>query len=450
MRLLVCLAGLCLTQPASALQWEVGTDENLRGKHHGKRLAEKTSHVLPVERWQNARERIMHSHSLQKPEEIASGPAAWMSVAASDVIFGCSKSLAYVFGLSKTPTESEQWVIDQEVILEREWYHMCVGLAAMFLMDGLILQRLPITFGWNLLKLGVSILGAVVYNLVIFETHGSEAALMFWSSYVLEWLLSLDNLFVFLLVFKAYKTPVESASKVLSCWIPFGIAIRLAMYTVLTAAFDELGVLKVFGGLYAIYSGMIAVNDQDDDLNMSDLVVVRFFHGICGDRLVDEYDKDSRMFVVKDGQLKGTILNIVFISLVVVDCIFAFDSVSAKVTQIPNKYIACSSTMMALFAMRNFVVFLEYLVRSFDLLKYGIAAILIFIGIQLVVAGLAPGATMMDPVDTMMIIVFFLFSSILTSAAAPYLLGGAWAPQSPKAKLDDGIVSEKIPSAKLQ
>jgi tellurite resistance protein TerC len=260
------------------------------------------------------------------------------------------------------------------------------------------------------------VLAAVLYGAVVARLRSKEKAFEWWSGYVLEWLLSLDNLFVFLLVFKAYRVPYSLQPKALACWIPIGILTRLAMFAILDTVFKLLIWVKVVGGIYVIYCAYVSASEEDESINISEFATVRFFHRLIGRRLEDTYDeKGGSLFIWKEDGVKATLLVLVVFSLVMVDIILAFDSVSAKVTEIPDKYIAMSSTMMALFGMRSFVVFLEDLVNMFEMLKYGIAGILAFVGFQLVISGLSNGSLDLSPTSSMLIVCSLLLCSILLS-----------------------------------
>merc|ERR1719261_1769194 len=105
---------------------------------------------------------------------------------------------------------------------------------------------------------------------------------------------------------------------------------------------------------------------------------------VLANRLVEKYDlEENRMFVEEDGEWKATLLVFVILCLEVTDILFAVDSVSAKVAQIPDYYIAYSSSVIAIFGLRAMFFIIQDLVDCFDMLKYGLCFILVFIGIEL-------------------------------------------------------------------
>jgi tellurite resistance protein TerC len=141
----------------------------------------------------------------------------------------------------------------------------------------------------------------------------------------------------------------------------------------------------IFGALL-IYSGIQAAQD-DDDLDISEMFVVRMLKKCLNGRLVERYDlEEHRMFILEDGELRATLLVPVIFCLEATDILFAIDSVSAKVAQIPDYYIAYSLSVLALFGLRAMFFIINDLVDLFDMLKYGLCFILVFIGIELMVA----------------------------------------------------------------
>lgn len=138
-----------------------------------------------------------------------------------------------------------------------------------------------------------------------------------------------------------------------------------------------------------IYSGVQAANegDEDEEEGMEDTFAVRCLKRCLGSRLRERYDTESgRLFVWEEGQLCMTMLVYVICCLELTDILFAMDSVSAKVAQIPNQYVAYSSSVFAMFGLRAMFFIVKDLVDLFDLLKYGICVILCFIGFELMVS----------------------------------------------------------------
>jgi len=225
----------------------------------------------------------------------------------------------------------------------------------------------------------------VVYNFIVLVRNGRDSAIQWCSGYFLEWLLSMDNLFVFHLVFDCFKTPAELLHKALFFGITGAIVFRMGFFLALSKLLHTLHWMRFVFGAILIYSGIQAARDDDEELDVADMFVVRMLKKALGTRLVEKYDLDKHgFFMYDDGQYRATLLCIVIFCLEMTDILFAVDSVSAKVAQIPDYYIAYSSSVLAMFGLRSMFFIIRDLVGMFDMLKYGLCFILVFIGFELV------------------------------------------------------------------
>merc|ERR1719330_1125202 len=232
--------------------------------------------------------------------------------------------------------------------------------------------------------LAVWLLVAAMYNGVIFVQKGFEHGIQWFTGYVLEWLLSMDNLFVFHLIFQAYSTPKASRPKALLIGILGAVVFRMVFFLTLSSLIHMFRWVLVVFGLLLLYSAVQAVREEEDDgEEATDNFLIRGFRSVFGSRIQDTYDSQGRMFVWAGEQWEMTLLVPVALCLVVTDLLFAVDSVSAKVAQIPDSYIAYSSTVIALFGLRTLFFIIQSLVDLFVLLKYGLCFILAFIGVEL-------------------------------------------------------------------
>merc|ERR1719213_519978 len=115
--------------------------------------------------------------------------------------------------------------------------------------------------------------------------------------------------------------------------------------------------------------------------------MIRGLRACLGSRLQETYDLEGNGFIVEsEGRWKITLLVYIVICLEVTDVLFAIDSVSAKVAQIPDQYVAYSSSVLALFGLRALFFIVEDLINRLHLLKYGLCFILVFIGAELLLS----------------------------------------------------------------
>mmetsp|Transcript_43781 Transcript_43781/g.115470 ORF Transcript_43781/g.115470 Transcript_43781/m.115470 type:complete len:550 (+) Transcript_43781:155-1804(+) len=226
---------------------------------------------------------------------------------------------------------------------------------------------------------------AAAFNGLVWFRRGSDAGFEWCTGYLLEWILSLDNLFVFHLIFQAYATPRALLHKALFYGI-FGAAIfRMCMFMVLASLLHLVHWVRFAFGALLIYSGLQAASGIDDESDeVADNMAVRLLKRCLGSRLLDRYDcVGQRLLVWESGQWRATLLVLVIALLELTDVVFAVDSVSAKVAQIPDYYIAYSSSVIAMFGLRAMFFIIQDLVDYFELLKFGLCLILVFIGFEL-------------------------------------------------------------------
>lgn len=231
----------------------------------------------------------------------------------------------------------------------------------------------------------------MIFNGVYFARFGEQAGMLWFIGYFLEWMLSLDNLFAFQFIIRAYRCPVGYLQdKALFCGILGCLLTRAGMYLAIGKVMQLISYIKFFFGLFLIYAGVKSLEDDDDGAEAGDLVAVRMMKKVLGTRIQDSYDTvNHRLFVIdaETGRLSATLLVPLIFCIICSDVIFAVDSVSAKLAQINNQYIAYSSSVFALLGMRAMYHVIDDLVTCFDLLKYGICIILVFIGSELMVSG---------------------------------------------------------------
>eukprot|EP00448_Togula_jolla_P024682 CAMPEP_0170591612 /NCGR_PEP_ID=MMETSP0224-20130122/12493_1 /TAXON_ID=285029 /ORGANISM="Togula jolla, Strain CCCM 725" /LENGTH=416 /DNA_ID=CAMNT_0010915481 /DNA_START=88 /DNA_END=1338 /DNA_ORIENTATION=+ len=271
---------------------------------------------------------------------------------------------------------------------QSEWIVLLSTCFVVLCFDILVLQKFQTSRMMNFRILAFWFFVAAAYNAYYWVRYGQEEGLDWCTGYLLEWLLSADNLFVFHLVFRSYNTPEPLMHKALFVGIAGAILFKMIFFLTLGSLMHAMVWIRfVFGGIL-IYSGIMAVlEDEEEEEDMSKLHSVVAVRSMLGSRLTDSYDTEGqRLFISIDGRLHATLLVLVILVLEVTDVLFAVDSVSAKVAQIDNQYTAYSSSVLAVFGLRAMFFVLHDLVDCFELLKVGLCIILVFIGMQLMLA----------------------------------------------------------------
>lgn len=223
---------------------------------------------------------------------------------------------------------------------------------------------------------GIWISLSLLFNVYVYYTRGIDDALSFFTGYLIEKSLSVDNLFVFLLIFTYFKTPSSSLHKVLFYGV-LGALILRAIFIGLGLALIHYFVWMIYlFGLFLIYTGVKLAFSHSKNVQPEKSLAVRLAKKIFP--FTDDY-KDDRFFWRK----KGTPLLLVLIAIETTDVIFALDSIPAILAITHDPYIVYTSNIFAILGLRSLYFVLAHLWGFFHLLHYGLALILVFIGIKM-------------------------------------------------------------------
>jgi len=254
------------------------------------------------------------------------------------------------------------------------------------LFDIFVQSRLAYSIHNHAVALLFMLIASGVFCFVVWQIRGQTDGVAWLTGYVVEWALSMDNLFVFTLIFKAFSVPSDQAIRALSIGIYGAIIFRLVFILCLSELLKLHYAVDVVLGGVLITSGLLSLNDSDEE-DVHDLSAVRFFKWLFGSRLQETYDEEGRLFTRSaTGELQMTLLFLVVCVIAVVDCIFAVDSVGSKTGQIKSLYINVTSCLMAMFSLRSLFFLIKDLADYFEYVKYGICAILCFVGTEMIVS----------------------------------------------------------------
>jgi len=254
---------------------------------------------------------------------------------------------------------------------------------------------------WSLVWIGVSMVFSIFIFIITHETSGLEKFAQFQSAYWIEKALSVDNLFVFILVFGFFNVPREYHHKVLfwgilgalfmrALFIFSGVGLINVTYLPQMNIFGKsvsINIVLVSFGLFLIYAGLKSWFVNDDDDNEKDFskspgakVVYKLF------KISKEYDKD-KFFTIENGIKVATPLLVVVGVIEFTDLLFAVDSIPAIFAIAPDDpFILYTSNIFAILGLRSLYFLLANFIHMFSRLKFGLAIILAFIGIKMVIA----------------------------------------------------------------
>ena len=217
--------------------------------------------------------------------------------------------------------------------------------------------------------------------------HGKTDAVSYFSAYLLEWSLSIDNIFVFIIIFTFFGVKEKSYSRVLLLGILMAIVFRIIFIAIgsqLVAKFDW--VMYIFGA-FLVYTGikMFGSNEEEEfapDKNWAFKLLQKIM------RTTNE-EPNGRFIIVKGKKIFFTKLAMVVVMLGLIDLVFAIDSIPAVFSIIPDpakKMLIYSSNIFAVLGLRSLFFLLRGAANRFNYLQQGIAIVLLFIGIKMLIA----------------------------------------------------------------
>ena len=225
---------------------------------------------------------------------------------------------------------------------------------------------------------------ALLFNVYIYHAHGGQKALDFFTGFIVEKSLSVDNLFVFLTIFNFFAVPAAFQQKVLF----FGIVLAMALRGIFIFAGIDLienfsWLIYVFGA-FLVYTGIKIYLQRGKEKNPGSGVFVKFLEKHLP--LTKNYD-GNKFTTVENGKRVFTRLFLVFIVLNFVDVLFAFDSIPAIFGITLDPFIVYSSNIFAILGLRALYFVLAGAAAAFYYVNHALAIILVFVGGKMLIAG---------------------------------------------------------------
>ncbi|EMQ6227019.1 TerC family protein [Salmonella enterica subsp. enterica serovar Typhimurium] len=240
--------------------------------------------------------------------------------------------------------------------------------------------------GWSILWVTLSLLFNAAFWWYLAETQGREVAdpqaLAFLTGYLIEKSLAVDNVFVWLMLFSYFSVPPALQRRVLVYGVLGAIVLRTIMIfagTWLITQFEWL--LYVFGA-FLLFTGVKMALAKEDESGIGEKPMVRWLSGHL--RMTDTIENEH-FFVRKNGLLYATPLLLVLIMVEFSDVIFAVDSIPAIFAVTTDPFIVLTSNLFAILGLRAMYFLLSGVAERFSMLKYGLAVILVFIGIKMLI-----------------------------------------------------------------
>ncbi len=236
-----------------------------------------------------------------------------------------------------------------------------------------IKQALKQTFFWVTLALG--------FFVFMWVEEGQKLALEYLSAYLMEWSLSIDNIFVFILIFNSFKVKEKFYSRVLLIGILMAIVFRIIFITIGVALVEQFHWVLYIFGVFLVYTGYkMFTSNEEKEFEPHDTKIYRFLKTYLP---LAPHDGDGKYVVRENGKPLYTTLFVVVVLLASIDLVFALDSIPAVMGISRDKLVIYTSNIFAVLGLRSLFFLLRGAVSKFDYLQQGIAIVLVIIGIKM-------------------------------------------------------------------
>lgn len=255
------------------------------------------------------------------------------------------------------------------------------------------------------------ILIAILFNIGIYYELGEQRAIEFFTGYLIEEFLSVDNLFVFLILFNYFKIPPHHQRKVLNWGIAGVIVLRgIFIYAGISLIAQFYFILYIFGAILIISGYRMTFTDVKDvqpERNKVLKIFKKFF------RTTHE-TQGSRFIIRKDGKRYATHLLVCLIVIESTDLVFAIDSIPAIFAITNHPFIIFTSNILAVLGLRSIYFLLTIISGKFEYVKKGVGIILFYVGIKMLLPLVVPELHIPAFVSLIVILVILFISSLIS------------------------------------
>jgi len=268
-----------------------------------------------------------------------------------------------------------------------------IVLIALFVDIGIVNRRSHVpsktqTLVWSVVWVGL----ALAFCGFIYYFFGLSHAKLFFTGYLIELSLSVDNLFVFLMIFSFFKVPKDVQHRVLFWGIIGALVTRMLMIFAGAELVEHFHWVIYFFGAFLVYTGIGMFRGEEANFEPRENMIIRFVSRYMP--VSKHYEGDKFFTHDAKGALTGTLLFLVLVVVEFTDVIFAVDSIPAIFGITTDRFIVYTSNIFAILGLRTFYFLLAKLAHRFYLLKYGLAFVLTFIGLKMLLPLLAQGPIM--------------------------------------------------------
>ena len=262
------------------------------------------------------------------------------------------------------------------------WAVTILGIAVLIVMDFVTVSRKPheVMFKeallWSIFYIGV----AVAFGVAMWVWQGSDIGTQYFAAYLVEKSLSVDNLFVFIIILTQFAVPAELHQRVLLVGVVLALIMRAIFIAIGAAALAAFAFTFVIFGAILIWTGIQLARHRNEDPEPQDNAVVRV---VKKRFLVSDHYDGTKLFTRIDGRKAITPLLLVMIAIGSTDLLFALDSIPATFGVTQEPYLVFAANAFALLGLRALYFLLKGLLDKLVYLSTGLSIILIFIGVKL-------------------------------------------------------------------
>jgi len=276
------------------------------------------------------------------------------------------------------------------------WAGFCIFILVMLAIDLGLFNRKPHEISyrnaavWSAVWVALAMVFAgLLFGPLGWELFGAarhQKGLEFLAGYLIELSLSVDNLFVFVLIFSYFKVPPKYQHRVLYWGVLGALVMRIAMILLGTELIDRFHWIIYLFGFFLVYTGVQMLRGGETEIEPENNVAVRFVSRYVP--ITRHYER-RKFFTVVDGKRVGTLLLLVLIVVEVTDLVFAVDSIPAIFGVTTDRFIVYTSNVFAILGLRTFYFLLAGVIEKFHYLKIGLGVVLGFIGFKMLLPLLA-------------------------------------------------------------
>jgi len=222
---------------------------------------------------------------------------------------------------------------------------------------------------------------ALAFFVFLWIQNSQTIALQYLSGYLMEWSLSIDNIFVFILIFSSFGVKEKHFGRILLIGILMAIVFRVIFITAGVALVHKFEWVLYIFGVFLVYTGIkMFTSDGNQAFDPHETKIFRFIKRIIP---LVQHDGDGKLVIKENGKRMYTTLFVVVIMLAAIDLLFALDSIPAVMGISRDKLVIYTSNIFAVLGLRSLFFLLRGAVSRFDYLQQGIAIVLVFIGLKM-------------------------------------------------------------------